>query len=170
MGQVLTIFQTSPALRTVIPYGLNDRIGDEPKKIDTYVLVDKRFPLLAKYHPRVIEEIVIRPSMLWRQKIFKKYLVKSWISTNVLNSDLPNWFHFSGIYLKCMNKSKLKKIADHLNKTFLIFAEITEMLKKTRLEKLVSAVKWSAWLYASTLQNFARRHFFDVNGVSIVIS
>ena len=33
------------------------------------------------------------------------------------------------------------------------------MLKKNRLEKLVS-----------TLQNFARRRFFDVNGVSIVIS
>ena len=30
--------------------------------------------------------------------------------------------------------------------------------------------KWSFWLYASTLQNFARRHFFDVNGVSIKIS
>ena len=61
---MLTIFQTSPALRTVIPYGLNDRIGDEPKKKDAYVLVDKKFPLLTKYHPRVIEEIVIRPSVL----------------------------------------------------------------------------------------------------------
>ena len=46
---------------------------------------------------------------------------------------------------------------------------ISEMLKKNRLEKLISPVKWSAWLHASTLQNFARRHFFDVNGVSIVI-
>ena len=53
---------------------------------------------------------------------------------------------------------------------FFIFAEISEMLKKTQLEKLVSPVKWSAWLYASTLQNFARWHFFDVNRVSIVIS
>ena len=45
------------------------------------------------------------------------------------------------------------------------------MLKKNRLKKLVSAVKWSAWLYASTLQNFAaRRHFFDVNKVSVVFS
>ena len=53
---------------------------------------------------------------------------------------------------------------------FLIFAEISEMLKKNRLEKFVSAVKWSTWLYVSTLQNFASRHLFDVNGVSIVIS
>ena len=43
-------------------------------------------------------------------------------------------------------------------------------VKEKRLEKLVCPVKWSAWLYASTLQNFARQHFFDVNGVSIVIS
>ena len=44
------------------------------------------------------------------------------------------------------------------------------MLKKNQLEKPVSLVKWSVWPYPSTLQNFARRHFFDMNGVSIVIS
>ena len=44
------------------------------------------------------------------------------------------------------------------------------MLKKNELEKLVSAVKRSAWLQASILQNFARRHFFDVIEVSIVFS
>ena len=52
---------------------------------------------------------------------------------------------------------------------FFLFAEISEILKKNRLEKLVFPVKWSAWLYASTLQNFARQHFFNVNEVSIVI-
>ena len=41
-------------------------------------------------------------------------------------------------------------------------------VKKNRLEKFVSPVKWSAWLYTSTLQHFAR-HFFDVNGVFIVM-
>ena len=45
--------------------------------------------------------------------------------------------------------------------------EILGMLTKNRLEKLVSLLKRSAWLHASTLQNFARRHFFDVNEVSI---
>ena len=44
------------------------------------------------------------------------------------------------------------------------------MLKKKRLENLVSPVKRSALLHASTLQKFARRHFFDVNEVSIVSS
>ena len=43
------------------------------------------------------------------------------------------------------------------------------MLKKN-LEKLISPVKWSAWLYASALQNFAARHFFDVNKDFIVFS
>ena len=44
------------------------------------------------------------------------------------------------------------------------------MLKKNVLEKLVSPVKRIARLHASTLQNFDRRYFFDVNEVSIVFS
>ena len=44
------------------------------------------------------------------------------------------------------------------------------MLKKNELEKLVSVVKRSAWLQASILQNFNRRHFFDAIEVSIVFS
>ena len=44
------------------------------------------------------------------------------------------------------------------------------MLKKKRLEKLVSPAKWRAWLYTSALQNVDKQHFFDVSGVSVVIS
>ena len=44
------------------------------------------------------------------------------------------------------------------------------MLNKNRLEKLVPPATRSAWLYAATLENFARRHFFDVNKVSILFS
>ena len=44
------------------------------------------------------------------------------------------------------------------------------MLKKNRLEELVSLGRRSAWLHASILQNFARWHFFDVNKVSNVFS
>ena len=43
-------------------------------------------------------------------------------------------------------------------------------VKKKQIEKLVSPVKKSAGLHASTLQNFATQHFFDVNEVSIVFS
>ena len=42
------------------------------------------------------------------------------------------------------------------------------MLWEYLLEKRVSPLQRSAWLHASTLQNFARQYFFDVNKVSIV--
>ena len=48
--------------------------------------------------------------------------------------------------------------------------KVSGMLKKNRQEKLVSPVKRSALLHASTLQNVARQHFFNVNEVSIVFS
>ena len=48
---------------------------------------------------------------------------------------------------------------------FSICAEMSGLLKKNRLEKPVFLVKQSAWLHASTLQNFARRHFFEVNEI-----
>ena len=49
-------------------------------------------------------------------------------------------------------------------------AEKAGLLKKNQLEKPVFPVKRSAWLHASTLQNFARQHFFEVNKVSFVLS
>ena len=42
------------------------------------------------------------------------------------------------------------------------------MLKKNGVEKLVSPVKCSTWLYVSYLEKFARWHLFDVNKVSVV--
>ena len=53
---------------------------------------------------------------------------------------------------------------------FWICAEILELLKKNRLEKLISPVKTSTYLHTSTTQNFARQHFFEVNGISIIFS
>ena len=40
-----------------------------------------------------------------------------------------------------------------------------EKLKKNRLEKLVSPMKWSTWLYTSKFQNVAMWRFFDINEV-----
>ena len=51
---------------------------------------------------------------------------------------------------------------------FWICAEISGLLKKNRLEKLVSCVKRSAYLHASTKQNFVWRRFSEVNGISII--
>ena len=46
---------------------------------------------------------------------------------------------------------------------FWICAEVSGILKKNWLEKLVSPVKRSSLLHASILQNFTRRHIFDLN-------
>ena len=39
-------------LRTVYPYGLNDRIGDEYKHTESHSLVGNKFPQLSRTHPR----------------------------------------------------------------------------------------------------------------------
>ena len=43
-------------------------------------------------------------------------------------------------------------------------------VKEKPNRKLASPVNKSAWLHASTLQSFVRRHFSDVNKVSVVFS
>ena len=53
---------------------------------------------------------------------------------------------------------------------FWIWTEISGLLKKNQLEKLVSPVKRSAQLHASTKQNFDWRCFFELNGISIIFS
>ena len=56
------------------------------------------------------------------------------------------------------------------HQTLEICAEISGLLKKNRLEKLVSPVKRSTYLHASTKQNFAWRCFFEVNRIPIIFS
>ena len=46
----------------------------------------------------------------------------------------------------------------------------TGLLKKNRLEKIVSPMKKSAELHASTKQSFAWPRFFEANGISIAFS
>ena len=53
---------------------------------------------------------------------------------------------------------------------FWICAKMSGLLKKNRLQKPVFPDKISVKLHASTLQNFARRHFLEVNEVSFVLS
>ena len=43
-------------------------------------------------------------------------------------------------------------------------------VKEKPTRKICFSREKSAWLHASTRQNFAWWHFFDVNGVSLVIS
>ena len=44
------------------------------------------------------------------------------------------------------------------------------IVKEKPTRKFVSRVKRSAQLHASTKQNFARRCFFEVNGISVIFS
>ena len=97
------------------------------------------------------------------------------------------WWNLAQLYLTQISKKYMNHVAHPFSSAdissfailrytdidlylvgFCVFAEISEMLKKKRLEKLVYPVKWSTWLYASNLPNFARRHFFNVNEVSNV--
>ena len=56
------------------------------------------------------------------------------------------------------------------HQTLEIRAEISELLKKNRLEKLAYPVKRSTYLHASAKQNFAWRCFFEVNRIPIIFS
>ena len=40
-------------LRTVYPYALSDRVGDEYKKENTYVCVGNKFPPIPRKHNRI---------------------------------------------------------------------------------------------------------------------
>ena len=85
---------------------------------------------------------------------------------------------FLSLYNQCCPRAEVKlRIKKHftswISQTsilvgFSISAKISHMLNENRLEKLVSPVKRSACHYVSALQNFARRHFSNVNEVSIV--
>ena len=85
---------------------------------------------------------------------------------------------FLSLYNQCCPRAEVKlRIKKHftswISQTsilvgFSISAKISHMLNENRLEKLVSPVKRSACHYASALQNFARRHFSNVNEVTIV--
>ena len=53
---------------------------------------------------------------------------------------------------------------------FFILNENLGPVKEKPTRKTCFPVKRSTWLHTSTLQNFARRHFFDVSEVSVVLS
>ena len=96
-------------LRTVYPYGLNDRIGDEHKCDSTHVLVGTRFPPLARVHPRLSRgeahckiNYNITPLSL-----FNKF-------SAILNDNISETSNFMRISLMSMKKSHLKSFADIL--------------------------------------------------------
>ena len=80
------------------------------------------------------------------------------------------------LYTYSPQKQSIEHMAMSQIKGRLVFSRFFDIrgnlrnVNEIRLEKLVSPVKKSALLHASIRQNFAWWHFFDVNGVSIVIS
>ena len=120
-------------------------------------------------------------NLFWRNIVHHFYFFCLYISQsqNVLNLFLFFDQFQSVVLIKFVLKSKsiilnwffYIQFKASLNQNRLAFSRFLDLYeKKNRLEKLVSLVKRTAWLHASTLQNFARRHFSDVNEVSIVFS
>ena len=95
-------------LRTVFPYGLNDRVGDEYKSSDHEGLIGKKFPPLSRKHQRFA-----RGSHNTKNNCNPKEFVKKFLHN--LKHDLPNILNFSRVSLLSMNKSSLKQIVIVLN-------------------------------------------------------
>ena len=103
--------------------------------------------------------------MLFVLALFMRSLYSLFLCSLFRRSDYVPFLY--ALFLRSLN---LPFLLDWYLVGFWICAEVSGIFKKNWLEKLVSPVKRSALLHASTLQNFARRHFFDVNEVSIVFS
>ena len=96
-------------LRTVFPYGLNDRIGDEFKNEDTHVAVGKRFPRLIRSHPRVARGSLRKGK---NQLTYLKFLEQL---KHLLKNRLPEALNFIRISVTSFKKKDLKKLADAVN-------------------------------------------------------
>ena len=92
-------------LRTLYPYGLNDRIGNEYKNDNTHRLVGKRFPPLNRTCPRIRRGIAHNNALSMEPSIFIQNL------NDKLSNDLANTPNFIRTTLLKYKKSKLKKIA-----------------------------------------------------------
>ena len=118
----------------------------------------------------------------WIQKIFVTFFFSKLQITGFCDLDthyetyillvdyLKLRIFFSRLFLTDIDFRKAGFILVYYLVGFRICAEISGMLKKNRLEKLVSPVIRSALLHASTFQDFARQYFFAVQEVSIVFS
>ena len=98
-------------LRTVFPYGLNDRIGDEFKNEDTHFAVARRFPALNRSHPRVARGSLRKGINQLTCLNFLKQLKK------LLNTHLSEALNFIRVSVTSFKKKELKKLADAVNDT-----------------------------------------------------
>ena len=96
-------------LRTVFPYGLNDRIGDEYKTDQFQHAIASRFPPLKRSHPRIKRGISRKGHNTVTHTVFLKKL------NNLLQNNLHDSLNFIRFSLASMKKSELKLLADLVN-------------------------------------------------------
>ena len=102
-------------MRTVFPYGLNDRLGDDFVKEDTHILVGTKFPALPRKHDRMSRGLAHKFNRsLSPNEFISKFKYH-------LQNKLPETPNFSRTQLLSMKKSNLKKtvalLNDNLNNT-----------------------------------------------------
>ena len=96
-------------LRTVYPYGLNDRIGDEYKSHDTHIIVGKRFPPLKRTFPRENRGSLRKGNHSLTPNMFYDNL------QNMFHRDIKKVPNFIRTSLTNMKKSSLRSIHEKLN-------------------------------------------------------
>ena len=91
-------------LRTVYPYGLNDRLGDEYKTTQNHSCVGKQFFPLERYHQRLSRgKVRVSPDGLNVQTFLTEF-------KELLNSNLSRVMNYIRISLSSMKKSRLKQL------------------------------------------------------------
>ena len=98
-------------LRTVYPYGLNDRIGDEHRNTTGVSMIASRFPSLKRSAPSrgVERRRPMNPSILFNADNFHESF------KIILTDNLPNSMNYIRIQLASMRKSSLRKLHTLLN-------------------------------------------------------
>lgn len=96
-------------LRTVFPYGLNDRIGDEFKNEDTHFAVGRRFPPLNRIRPRVSRGCLRKGKNSLTGSQFLDQL------KDLLHGQLSEALYFIRIRVSSFKKKELKILADKVN-------------------------------------------------------
>lgn len=99
-------------LRTVYPYGLNDRVGDEYKTENTHVAVATKFPSLSRKNVRVKRGVARHGNNDMTPDRFITEFKKK------LHHSLKDVANFIRVSLSSMKKSYLKSVFDTLDTEF----------------------------------------------------
>ena len=96
-------------LRTVYPYGLNDKLGDDYMRDQNSSLIGLKFYTLKRNFNRTRRRISRVGTGKFNHKTFLEEL------DNVLNSEIKNASNFIRMSLTNMKTTELKKLADKIN-------------------------------------------------------